>query len=104
MPNNHFTCPVCGYPDLDEPPYDKYGCSSFDICPSCGTEFGLDDKHATLTPTAMHDLLRRQWAASGYPWMGSATLPPADWNPEEQLRGAGLQIIGGVERPSSDSR
>jgi hypothetical protein len=36
-------CPVCGYAKLAEPPYDKTGCASFEICPSCGTEFGYHD-------------------------------------------------------------
>jgi hypothetical protein len=26
--NRKFMCPVCGYPDLDEPPYDSFGCAS----------------------------------------------------------------------------
>src|ERR1700722_1795355 len=36
-------CPVCGYAKLAEPPYDKTGCASFEICPSCGIEFGYHD-------------------------------------------------------------
>jgi len=34
-----YTCPVCFYSELDFNPLKK----DYDICPSCGTEFGLDD-------------------------------------------------------------
>lgn len=37
-----FLCPVCGSPELDEPPYSADGEPSFNIC-SCGFEFGFDD-------------------------------------------------------------
>lgn len=36
-------CPVCGYDGLYEPPYDKNGTGSDEICPSCGFQFGCDD-------------------------------------------------------------
>jgi hypothetical protein len=104
MPNSRFTCPVCGYPDLDEPPYDKYGCSSFDICPSCGTEFGLDDKHASLSLSEMHAVLREQWASRGFPWSGSAATPPPDWAPLKQLSEAGLQLPSLRENPAKPER
>ena len=35
-------CPVCGY-QMEDPPKDN------NICPSCGTEFGLHDVNATLS-------------------------------------------------------
>ncbi len=35
----HFTCPVCGYPSLQEEPF-----YSYEICPCCGVEFGFDDE------------------------------------------------------------
>jgi hypothetical protein len=37
-----WCCPVCGSPELEEPPYLEDGAPSFDIC-SCGFEFGYDD-------------------------------------------------------------
>ncbi|RDX38223.1 hypothetical protein DZA50_00775 [Kangiella sp. HD9-110m-PIT-SAG07] len=37
-----YLCPVCGSPEFDEPPYDRNGQASFQIC-SCGFEFGFDD-------------------------------------------------------------
>jgi hypothetical protein len=77
-------CPVCGYPKLAESPYDKTGCASFEICPSCGTEFGYHDASKS------HDELRRLWLAAGAPWRSRAMAPPTDWSAVNQLRAAGL--------------
>jgi hypothetical protein len=92
MPKSRNTCPVCGYPDLEEPAYDSYDCSSFEICECCGTEFGLHDKHATISKEDMHLHLRQQWAEAGFPWTGSVDDPPPNWDPREQLRKAGLSL------------
>jgi len=53
------TCPVCGFAELTQPPYDSTGCASFEICPSCGTEFGYHDANKS------HEELRRRWLAAG---------------------------------------
>jgi len=71
-------CPVCGYPEMTEPPKDYY------ICPCCGTEFGNDDSVFT------YDELRRAWLANGAHWFSRATPPPHNWNPYEQLFNADL--------------
>ena len=85
MPNSAtYTCPVCGFAGLLNPPYDGHGCASFDICPCCGTEYGYDDS------TKSHAELRRAWLATGAPWRSSATPPPPGWNPQVQLREAGF--------------
>ncbi len=78
------TCPVCGYASLAEPPHDETGGASFEICPSCGTEFGYDDASKS------HAELRKLWLAAGAPWRSRATAPPPDWSAIEQLRAAGL--------------
>ena len=39
---DRFTCPVSGYPELEEPPWTD-GSGSDEICPSCGIHFGYDD-------------------------------------------------------------
>ena len=36
-------CPVCNYDGLFDPPYDENGYGSYEICPCCGFQFGLDD-------------------------------------------------------------
>jgi hypothetical protein len=75
-----FTCPVCGYPNLSESPYDDNGCASFSVCPCCGTEFGYDDF------TAIHAILREKWIANGMKWWSKNSLPPDNWNSQEQLK------------------
>lgn len=62
------TCPVCFYDELDEPPD-----NNFDICPSCGTEFGYDDFNAS------HDELRKRWIAGGCKWWSQSDAPPDDY-------------------------
>ena len=78
------TCPVCGYPKLDEPPYDEHNCPTYIICPSCGTEFGYDDA------TARHSELRQKWIEGGMRWWSRATSPPAGWEPVRQLKASRL--------------
>ena len=77
---NLFTCSVCGYDGLNEAPYDEHGCSSFTICPSCGTEFGYDDCSMT------HEVLRKKWVLSGMKWWSTAISKPKDYDPVVQLR------------------
>lgn len=67
-----FVCPVCGWPNLPDPPQD------YEICPSCGTEFGYDDF------TRSHAELRAEWMANGMAWHGAAPKP-LGWNPKGQL-------------------
>jgi len=76
-----FTCPVCFYPDLEEPPQD------FSICPSCGTEFGFDDAGIT------HEQLRKQWIYQLAPWFSNYRKPPAGWNPWTQLALGGYRLM-----------
>ncbi len=80
-----FTCPVCGFAGLSEPPYDAHGCASFEICPSCGTEFGYDDA------TWSHADIRKAWVAAGCPWRSQIIHPAPDWNAGEQLQNAEFQ-------------
>lgn len=82
---NH-PCPVCGWPELREPPRNKFGHSSFEICPSCGFEFGFDDDDLGLT----YKEARARWIAAGMPWWSPSRPGPVDWNPEQQLARAGL--------------
>lgn len=73
MPNeNEMMCPVCGF-FMDEAPERN------NICPSCGTEFGLHDRNASVTD------LRRAWMMGGMAWWSSVDEEPAGWNPFEQV-------------------
>jgi hypothetical protein len=84
MANKSNTCPVCGYPSLDEAAYDEFGCASYNICPCCGTEFGYDDS------STAHAELRKRWGDVGMPWWSKRQSAPADWNPIDQLKNAGF--------------
>lgn len=78
-----FTCPACGWPELDEEPRTNGGGGSYDICPSCGFEFGVtgDDKGYT------YESWRNRWIAQGMPWWSTGIDdPPAGWDPRAQLR------------------
>ena len=75
-------CPVCGYPDLDEDPRPPAGGGSYEICPSCGYQFGVSDDDRFIT----YEQWREKWVAAGMPWNGIGIRPPWGWKPEEQLR------------------
>jgi hypothetical protein len=68
-----YVCPVCGYRELPDPPAD------YEICPSCGTEFGYTDF------TRTHEELRAAWRSGGMRWYANWMLAPRDWNPRRQL-------------------
>jgi hypothetical protein len=74
-------CPVCGY-DMDDPP------RGYNICPSCGTEFGLHDLNASVLE------LREAWIKSGPKWWSATDPQPANWDPYLQL--ARLAVCGPV--------
>jgi hypothetical protein len=75
-----YTCPVCGFDSLPDPPAD------YKICPCCGTEFGLSDLIHSW------DELRDRWLAKGARWFSQHTPEPAGWNPSVQLAVAGLLV------------
>ena len=76
---NHL-CPVCGYPKLREKPRTISGGGSFEICPSCGFQFGVTDDDEGYN----YAQWRRHWQAKGMHWSGES-MEPADWNPVAQL-------------------
>jgi hypothetical protein len=86
-----YLCPVCGYPGLEEPVHDEVGCSSFGICPSCGTQFGYDDA------TSAHADLRKLWISKGLRWWSKAQPMPKDWDPVSQVQA----INKGITRSES---
>lgn len=85
MGNN--ICPVCGYPNLDRPACDPdTQVPSFDICPSCGCEFGYYD----ATPHAK-EKYRRNWVQQGAPWF-KPELKPVEWSLKDQLAQIGIDL------------
>ncbi len=80
-----FRCPVCGFPQLSDEPWNSNNSPSDEICPSCGTHFGYDDAGPGLGARAeLHRELRSIWIANGCKWWSSRPAPP-DWNPQVQL-------------------
>jgi hypothetical protein len=81
-----YQCPVCGYPDLDEQPW-VGDSASFEICPSCGTQFGYSDAApgGEVERIQLHRRLREVWSAAGYHWHFAHQGPPPDWDPVVQL-------------------
>jgi hypothetical protein len=78
-----YQCPVCGYGGLDEPAYDpKSGLGSYDVCASCGYEYGVTDDDLEIS----HDEWRRRWIKGGMQWWASEIqAPPQGWDPIAQL-------------------
>ena len=75
------TCPVCAYPKLTEPPRAKSGGGSYEICPSCGFEFGVSDDDLGHT----HESWRKTWIAKGMKWSSRGTKQPAGWASAAQI-------------------
>lgn len=78
--NEKYCCPVCAFPELDVPPVD------FNICPSCGTEFGYDDCSISWED------LREEWIRNGASWFSDDSRPPPGWSAYAQLAAASLLV------------
>lgn len=76
------TCPVCGYPRLQEAPRSASGGGSYEICPSCGFQFGVDDDDKGISD----EKWREKWVAAGMKWQSHGIAAPEGWNAGEQLR------------------
>jgi hypothetical protein len=68
-----YLCPVCGFL-LDYPPKD------FNICPSCGVEFGADTVEYSIQE------LQDAWTERGMTWTSTVIKRPANYNPAAQLK------------------
>lgn len=66
-------CPVCGYYMEDTP-------SDYNICPSCGTEFGLHDVNSSIGD------LRAMWLRNGAHWWSPVDPVPSGWDPYAQVK------------------
>lgn len=79
-------CLVCGYDDLNEPPYYRQdnnpASGSHEICSCCGFQFGVDDLDKGYT----HKTYREMWVESGARWYSNFTPPPLKWDYKEQLK------------------
>ena len=85
-----YICPVCGYPELNKPPYGGSPDPSYEICNSCGFEFGYDDHSEGFT----FQQWRQKWIEGGMVWWSTYRKPPENWNPAEQVSHV-MHIEGG---------
>lgn len=77
-----YTCPVCGYNGLSEPPRSSSGGGSYEICRSCGFEFGVTDDDLAFS----YEDWRERWIQRGMPWDSEGRHPrPRGWDPAAQL-------------------
>lgn len=73
-------------PHLSEMPRSVASGGSYEICWSCGFEFGVTDDDLGFS----YGDWRRQWVDQGMPWSSaSIRLPPDGWDPVAQLRSIG---------------
>jgi len=88
-------CPVCGYPDLEDPPWDENGGASDEICHSCGIHFGYDDdpyaSGSKGTKEEVYQRWRNVWISKGKFW-STGIKPPENWDPVEQLKNIGIEL------------
>lgn len=82
MVDRTYRCPVCGYPYLSEQPRSRNNVPSFEICVSCGFQFGVTDDDDEQT----YESWRDQWIRHGMPWSSKRSdSRPDGWDPERQL-------------------
>jgi len=72
-------CLVCGY-EMDDPPRD------YNVCPSCGTEYGVNDANAS------YEELRTAWLKTGPVWWSKTDPQPDNWSPSRQLANLGAVL------------
>ncbi|AAM05442.1 hypothetical protein [Methanosarcina acetivorans] len=82
-------CLVCGFNNLYDPPYDKNGHGSEEICPCCGFQYNYDDSGYRYGYDPIVKILiniwRLNWIRSGYLWF-SPEEKPKEWDPKKQLQ------------------
>jgi rubredoxin len=92
-----YECPVCRYAYLEVKPYqvwpppdgvdlrppyvDQLGAASYEVCSSCGFEFGFDDNPGWGAPTSF-DEYRVKWESEGRPWFNKRIAEPLRRWPE----------------------
>ena len=81
------TCPVCGFDKLAEPPRNKTGGASFEICTCCGFQFGVTDDDKGLS----YNDYREQWISQGMLWSSQSKKAPKGWDPQVQLGSMALR-------------
>ncbi len=76
------------YDGLEENPRPAAGGGSFEICPSCGFQFGVTDDDRGIA----YDDWREEWIQAGMAWDKGRSQAPAHWDPAKQLARLGIQV------------
>jgi hypothetical protein len=81
-----YVCPACGYDGLEEQPWTD-GSASYEICPSCGIQFGYTDWAGgdVVRRASVYATWRERWRAEGLRWSSPGEGPPPGWDPVRQL-------------------
>ena len=85
---NSQGCPICGYKEIAV--LDEYGCTTFEICDSCGNESGYSyDQNSSEEHLEKH---RKEWVLiNKCTWWSTVSKPPGGWDPVEQMKQAGIE-------------
>ena len=81
MKTSAHSCPVCGFPGLKEPPRSTSGGGSYEICPSCGFQFGVSDDDDGIG----YEEWREDWVSLGMEWSSLGIPQPKGWDAKKQL-------------------
>lgn len=81
MKTSSHSCPVCGYAKLHEAPRSSSGGGSFEICPSCGFQFGVSDDDDGIS----YEEWREDWIDSGMEWTSKGIEQPPAWDAKAAL-------------------
>ncbi len=92
-----WACPVCFEPVLSARPYERWppddllaltipyvdslGSPSYEVCPSCGFEFGFDDDPGTAPGVSFQEY-REQWVDQGRPLFAGGEFMPNTSKPK----------------------
>lgn len=90
-------CLVCGYDGLEEPPRGASGGGSYELCPCCGYQYGVDDDDRGISP----EQARESWMQRGMPWHSKSRKAPVGWDAQSQLARLIGTEIGGSKKKAS---
>lgn len=106
---NTYTCPCCGYNQLDvnpyknmpenphpitvDPPYeDHWGMASYEVCSCCGFEYGNDDMPMDEENKMSFKEYLREWVKGEDAKWFEPEKRPSSWDLSRQLTAAGIEV------------
>ena len=82
-------CPVCGFDFFEYTGFKpwKGDSPSYEICASCGIQFGYQDLvWEEKERASIYRKWREKWIKNGMKWNNQEEYKPKDWDPKEQLK------------------